>query len=131
MAFMKMNEREGEKIFSETLQLHESQHPLTVEMQVGYVPCEKINQKSVEDDAWKLVTPHIRRKALAPPEDLQLMNTFSALQTEEKQASSEATQLMDPMLHIQMYTNTYSDLNGRSQRFVISDTESSWRSGYQ
>lgn len=77
------------------------------------------------------MTPHIRRKALAPPEDLQLMNTFSALQTEEKQASSEATQLMDPMLHIQTYTNTYSDLNGRSQRVVISGTESSWRPGYQ
>lgn len=71
-------EQEIDRILSETLQ----SYPTMVEMQVGSVPRQSVSQKSVGDERWKLVTLCSRRKAPAPPEDLQLKNRFSAFQAE-------------------------------------------------
>ena len=67
------DEREIDRIFSETQQLEEPQTPSVLQKQAV----------SGEGEGWKLVTSGTKRKAPVPPKGLQLQNRFTALKVEE------------------------------------------------
>lgn len=90
------------QIFSETLQLLESECPATGEDQEEPVPVISESGNSHNDEGWKLMIPPTRRKALALPHDLLLQNRLAALVVDEDPGvlSNGASQMAEPEPHI-------------------------------
>lgn len=76
------NEREIDRVFSETQQLEEPQSPPAMEKQAVSTSTIKVSKTSGE--GWKLMTSSTKRKAPAPPKNLQVQNRLTALKIEEE-----------------------------------------------
>ena len=77
-------ERETDRIFSETEQLEKPPPPAAVEKLAVSTPNIKVSATSGEWKGWKLATSGTKRKAPLSPKGLQLQNRFTALKAEEK-----------------------------------------------
>ena len=78
------DEREMDRIFSETQQLEDPQTPAAVETQTAPIPTIMVSATSGEGEGWQLVPSGTKRKAPAPPKGLQLQNRFTTLKAEEE-----------------------------------------------
>ena len=66
------DEREMDRIISETQQLEEPKPSSAIEKQAVSNPAIKVRETSREGEGWTLMTPGTKSKAPAPPEHLQL-----------------------------------------------------------
>lgn len=82
------DEREIDTVFSETQQIEDPQSPTAMNKQAMSTPTIKVNKTSGKGEGWKQKTSSTKRKAPAPPKNLQLQNRLIALKTEEEPSST-------------------------------------------
>lgn len=76
------DEREGDRVFSETQQLEKSQSPPAMERQALPTPTIKVSKTSGEEEGW--MTSGTKRKVPAQPKNLQLQNRLTVLKTDKE-----------------------------------------------
>lgn len=76
------DEREIDRVFSETQQLEKPQSPPAMERQALPTHTIKVSKTSEEEEGW--MTSSTKRKVPAQPKNLQLQNRLTVLKTEKE-----------------------------------------------